>query len=106
MSSVCKDTGYKIYSYFKVEKTLKVSDEKYSINVMINGFSSMPVHSSVSLHLRELNKSSMVVCCNLKRISKPSIQCVILVILYKYVLKTKKDADYLGTCIMVKYHVN
>lgn len=79
---------------------------KNTINVMINGFSSVPVHFIVSLHLRELNKFSMVVCCDLKRTSKPSIRCVVLLILYKDVLKIKKDTDYLYTCTTVKYYVN
>lgn len=42
-----------------------------------------------------------VVYCNLKRVSKPSTQCVILVILY-----IKKDADDLETYSVVKYYVN
>lgn len=35
-------------------------------------------------------------------ISKSSIQCVILVIIYKDVIKVRKAADYLDTCTMVK----
>lgn len=57
--------------------------------------SSMPVHSLVAPHLEEPNKSAMAPRCDWKSISKPSIQCVILIILYKDLLKIRKDADYL-----------
>lgn len=67
---------------------------------MINQFALMPVHSLISLHLREQNKSSLVVFCDLKSVVKVLYSVLIF---YNDVLKIRKGTTYLDTCTVVNY---